>query len=253
MNNLHTYDSIQRIFTKKMRHIDLSPAGYAALPSAAMAPVPAHAFVLFKPAQGRVFVLQDLWTINVAVAGTVTGQATLSVSTGTPGAGDLWSSTLAAPVPVTASITASSTTATVTSATGLSNGQTIVGTGIPAGTTYTISGTTLTLSQAATATNAAASLTSYTVAAAVPLVASVTLPYNGGAAPYGQNQVLKHTLLTAAATTFISHQNPLCVTMTQGATGATKFDVDFLMKLMEITDDNFAPPNGAPSITVPVE
>jgi Protein of unknown function (DUF2612) len=65
-------------------------------------------------------------------------------------------------VATTGDTTMGSFTATVTSATGIVNGQTVVGPGIPANTTITISGTTLTLSNEATATQTGVTLAFFT-------------------------------------------------------------------------------------------
>lgn len=71
----------------------------------------------------------------------------VEVSTGLTGSGLAVCKTF-----LTTGITNSTTSVTITSATGFANGQSVAGPGIPPGTTYTISGTTLTLSQPATAT-----------------------------------------------------------------------------------------------------
>lgn len=59
----------------------------------------------------------------------------------------------------TGTLTSGSPTVTVADATGIVNGQTVVGAGVPDGTTITISGTTVTLSQNATASGTNVDLT----------------------------------------------------------------------------------------------
>lgn len=69
----HQYDTRKRIFTKKIRSIDLTPAQTTAKPTV----------TLFRPVPGRDFLVKNIWTQVKSVAGTVSDTPNILIDNGT--------------------------------------------------------------------------------------------------------------------------------------------------------------------------